>query len=93
MKESFILKLLTPQRNQKGVLNDQDVKSISVIELTEFGDVKTGFTSQHTMLKRKLVSAHKSMLLLLLVSTAFLSYNNRLTAIILAILPGYYWHN
>lgn len=93
VKGSFILKLFTLQGNQKGVLNDQDIKSISMIELTGFGDVKTGFSSQHTVLKRKLAPAHKSMLLLLLVCTAFLSHNSRITAIILAFLPGYYWHN
>lgn len=57
VKESFVFKLLTLQGNQKGVLNDQDTKSISMIELTGFGDVKTGFSSQHTMLKRRLVFA------------------------------------
>lgn len=44
VKDSFILKLLTLQGNQKGVLNGQDIKSISMIELTRFGDVKTGFS-------------------------------------------------
>lgn len=93
VKRSFILKLFTLQGNQKGLLNGQDIKSISMIVLTGFENVKTGFSSQHTMLKRKLVSAQKPMLLLLLVSTAFLSYNSRITAIISVILPGYYWHN
>lgn len=55
--------------------------------------VKTGFSLQHAMLKRNLVSAHKPVLLLLLVCAASLSSNSMITATILATLPGYYWHN
>ena len=92
MKESFILKPFILQRNQRGALNDQDIKSLSMMELSGFWAVKTGFSSQHAMLKRKLVSAHKSVLLAV-VCTASLSSNTTVTDIILATLPGHYWHN
>lgn len=62
------------------------------MELSGFWAVKTGFFSRHAMLKRKLVCARKSVLLVV-VCTASLSSNTTITDIILATLPGHYWHN